>query len=539
MGSAQGATGDGAMAGGAQGAQGVAQSDPKKIVGYLQGQGAASAKAVKAAEDATGEEQPAMKALAVINDAYKHGGPEAAWPIMQSYRQQHDLQNTLAIVKLQQGNVAAAAQAMTEADKNVLDGTQTHFSPTVGGQGITATTTKLGNDQPFQHIKMGLKQAWDFVNKLYDQKMDESTAVTLQKIAKSPAGAGGLPGIGDGPLPAGQPAQAQDGGDKTPVPDMSGFDPATAGGPGNARTGNEGPTPPLQVPGGFGRAGAAANTALAGGQPAASGEPGPDAGTETSTPERNPSMEGTPGTPGQTQNTPPNKPGYPGAVEGSRLREFNPRTAAADRRYAELERLYGPDNVSAAYQQFPAGMGADVKGRAAFLNAQKATGVEQESKEKIAANAHAASLEAAKLHYGPEGSVDRTNTSREMTTAARVQGKIQEVLTRNQGTAANTQSNDLAKEIVSARNANPHITEDQIDAIIMRRGQNPRLYEPKTISTGGVNSGVQTPGAQVAAPTYPTPTPAAIAALKGKPEMASHYDAMFGPGASAKVLGRQ
>jgi len=490
----------------AQGDTGAGMA-PQKIVGYLQGAGAASAKAVKAAEDATGEEQPAMRALAVINDAYKHGGPEAAWPIMQSYRQQHELQTTLAKVKLQQGNVGAAAQAATEADANVLDGTQTHFSPTVGGKGVTATTTKLGNDQPFQHVKMGLQQFGNFLKTIYDQKMDESTAVTLQKIAKSPAGAGGLPGIGDGQLPAGQPAQG--GRDQTPVPDMSGFDPTAAGGPGAVRTGNEGPTPPLRVPGGFGAAGAAINKSLGGDQPAAGGEPGPNAGTETSTPDatdgqvmmppRGTSPVAAPqpgqGRPGQTQAK------FPGSVEGSQLEGFNPRNAAADRRYSEMEKLYGPENVAMAYEQFPAGANADVRGRAAFLNAQKAVSTEQESKENQAASVQKGKLEVADRHYGVGGYGDRHDAAVGTNTQLRVAGRIQEAGIRAAQAGTDTQLAGQYKQFNAFVNADPSIARDDVkSAALAKRLGLPVPGAQQPVNTGQVNRGVAAPGPQVAAP---------------------------------------
>ncbi len=502
MGSAQGATGEATMAGGAQGAQGVAQSDPKKIVGYLQGAGAASAKAVQAAEDATGEDQPAMKALAVINDAYKHGGPEAAWPIMQSYRQQHELQTTLAKVKLQEGNVAAAAQAATEADANVLDGTQTHFSPTVGGQGVTATTAKLGNDQPFQHIKLGLQQFGQFLGTLYDQKMDESTAVALQKANKS-AGAAAMGNIGptDGPSDIGKQlgtagaviskgAQAL----AEPVPDA----PAAGG---------EDATPGSQAAG-----------------------PGPDAGTETSTPTANQPMMMPP------RGASPVAAPQPGQAQPAQQQRPRVATTMEQDRRAAAEASFGKENVDAAYQQFP-GINEN-RARAKFLNEGRATGIEQTSREKQATAKQEGETERAKMHYGPQGSVDRTNDARGQQNQARIDGRAAETnakLVAAGGRELTKEQNDVLKSAIAQ---NPRLSQDPMAAIAFAKRLQENWAAPANTSVGtsGVNSGVRTPGSQVAAPTYPTPTADHIRGLQQNPKMAAAYDAKFGPGASAKVL---
>ena len=486
MGSAQGAEGSGPTAGAAGAFAGAANAAaggaPQKIVGYLQGAGAASAKAVQAAEDASGEEQPAMKALAVINDAYKQGGPEAAWPIMQSYRQQHDLQNTMAIVKLQEGNVAAAAQAATEADAKVLDGTQTHFSPTVGGQGVTATTTKLGNDQPFQHVKMGLQQFGNFLKTIYDQKMDESTAVSLQKANKS-SGAAVMGNIGptDGPSDIGKQlgnagAAISKGvqGLAEPVPDAAaaGSEPAAPGGA--SPTAAPGGASPVTAPGTRPQPGSSQQWLAqqgTGTPPAASGN----------------AIQAGPGQPNQgfVRATGPDADNVNAEISQRHQARLGREAASGTQNQTET---FDADTVAMARSLFP-NAANDPKQAAGqrqwLIDTQKAS-VENTSKETQAAAVQKNKIDVA----------DHNNLAKGQQNDARIAGRAADISAKMAAQGGNALSKEQTDVLKTAMNNNPRLAQDPAAAMTYAK----QIQANWSIGTGGVNSGVRTPGAQVSAP---------------------------------------
>lgn len=116
------------------------------VMQYLQGADATPAQTASAMEHSTGEQDPIKAKYAALMDAYEQGGPEQAWRLMQSYRQQDMLQRTLAATQLQRGDIAGAAKSASEAMNNVLDGKAVQFQPTPDGRAIAATVSDLSDE---------------------------------------------------------------------------------------------------------------------------------------------------------------------------------------------------------------------------------------------------------------------------------------------------------------------------------------------------------------------------------------------------------
>lgn len=198
-----------------------AQPDTKKLVSYLMGADASPAPNVAALEravDPQGQLDPDTRHILAINQAAKQGGQEAAWGVMQHYRKKYDAYKSFAAAALNgvQGkppDIAAAAQAATQAYTYMPDGTTVQFQP--GQSGVTATVKKAGVPQPMSTVSLSVPQFNDFVkgrSGQYDNVMENSGPRVLAQLQQSQGSPVGQPQQGapqGGPPQQGQPQQGQ------------------------------------------------------------------------------------------------------------------------------------------------------------------------------------------------------------------------------------------------------------------------------------------------------------------------------------------
>lgn len=125
----------------------AAQPYMAKIISYLKGSDAAPPQAAQQAEgmvDPQGQMDPGMRKLLAIDAINKQYGPQAAWSMMQHYRQKYDAYKSFAAAANEgaQGkprDPAAAAMAMQQAYDHLPDGQNLVVKPS--GNGFTATVT--------------------------------------------------------------------------------------------------------------------------------------------------------------------------------------------------------------------------------------------------------------------------------------------------------------------------------------------------------------------------------------------------------------
>ncbi len=108
----------------------------KRILGLIQGQGAMPTEQALALESGAPSKDPSVAKTQTAHMLAQTQGPEAAWGYMQALRKQYDLHRTNAAVKARKGDLANSTSAATKAMTNVLDGYDTHFSPTSDGKGV-------------------------------------------------------------------------------------------------------------------------------------------------------------------------------------------------------------------------------------------------------------------------------------------------------------------------------------------------------------------------------------------------------------------
>lgn len=158
------------------------------VMEYLRGGDAAPAQTVAAMEHATGVEDPVRAKYAALAEAYDQGGPEQAWRLMQSYRQQDMLQRTLAATKLQRGDAAGAAEAATQAMQNVLDGQNVQFVPTPDGSGMMVATSDLTGQGQDTRLTVPIKKFFDWLTGPSGQ---HDALLSAGGVRQSLGGAGG------------------------------------------------------------------------------------------------------------------------------------------------------------------------------------------------------------------------------------------------------------------------------------------------------------------------------------------------------------
>lgn len=136
-----------------QNIEGAAQPYVAKIISYLKGGDAASPQAAQQIEnnvDPQGQMDPGMRKLLAIDAAAKQYGPQAAWGLMQHYRQKYDAYKSFAAaansgVQGKPRDPAAAAMALQQAYDHVPDGLNLTVKPSQTG--FTATVTQPGGKQ--------------------------------------------------------------------------------------------------------------------------------------------------------------------------------------------------------------------------------------------------------------------------------------------------------------------------------------------------------------------------------------------------------
>jgi len=124
-------------------ARDAVQGGVKKIMGYLQGEGAASSQQVKMWEqkaDPTGTVGESMKKALAVALAESTGGPAAGYSMLQAYRLLYDHQRAIAAAAAGRGDTERAAEAFNAAMANVPDGNTIKIQPGQAG-GYTAAVT--------------------------------------------------------------------------------------------------------------------------------------------------------------------------------------------------------------------------------------------------------------------------------------------------------------------------------------------------------------------------------------------------------------
>lgn len=197
-----------------QGMSNVAKSGPanvmKRIVSYLMGSDAENPAALDQAAakvDPQGQMSGDDRNIMAIHQAHEEGGPEAAWKLMQANRVAYNAKQAFAATALngingKPADIAAAAQAATQASQHILDGSSINFTPDQQG-GVTATV-KMPGGQP-QQISLTPPQFNQWLNVggdgQWDKVMENGGApATLQRISQGQ----GMPL--KGPSPGGQGA---------------------------------------------------------------------------------------------------------------------------------------------------------------------------------------------------------------------------------------------------------------------------------------------------------------------------------------------
>lgn len=138
-------TQEGGFGGAMQAVGQAAQPYMQKIIGYLKGADAAPPAAAAQAEqtvDPQGQMEPGMRKLLALDAVNKQYGPQAAWSLMQHYRQKYDAYKSFAAaanagVQGKPRDPAAAAMAMSQAYDHLPDGQTLQVKP--AGAGFTAT----------------------------------------------------------------------------------------------------------------------------------------------------------------------------------------------------------------------------------------------------------------------------------------------------------------------------------------------------------------------------------------------------------------
>jgi hypothetical protein len=147
-------TQEGGFGGAAQAVGQAAQPYMQKIISYLKGGDAAPPQAANMFEgkvDPQGQMDPGMRKLLAIDTAAKQYGPEAAWSLVQHYRQKYDAYKSFAAaansgVQGKPRDPAAAAMALQQAYDHVPDGLNLTVKPSPTG--FTATVTPHGGGRP-------------------------------------------------------------------------------------------------------------------------------------------------------------------------------------------------------------------------------------------------------------------------------------------------------------------------------------------------------------------------------------------------------
>lgn len=151
--------------------QGQVQA-PAKIISYLRGDGAAPPQEVKQAEmavDPSGTLDPNHLHMAVIHAAAQ-ADQDQAFSFMQAYRQKYDLMKNIATVAVDGApgkapHVGASTQAANAAMDHIPDGNKVTFQP--GQNGVTAAVTDANGRQ--QQIPMTLEAYRAFLAGPYSQ----------------------------------------------------------------------------------------------------------------------------------------------------------------------------------------------------------------------------------------------------------------------------------------------------------------------------------------------------------------------------------
>lgn len=167
----------------------------KRIIGYLMGAGGASPQVADQVVQQVKSNDPHMSDddanLLAVHEAGQKGGPAAAWAMLQYNRSAYNAKQTFAQAALngvdgKAGNIAAAAQAATQAGSHVLDGSQAVFTAT-SPDNITATVRspdgrsqqyQLNGQQFAQYLDTGKAGQWDRV------MASGGVGGTLQKLAQ-------------------------------------------------------------------------------------------------------------------------------------------------------------------------------------------------------------------------------------------------------------------------------------------------------------------------------------------------------------------
>ena len=164
----------------------------KRIVSYLMGDGAAAPQRAAQVTAQVKASDPQMSDddanLLAVHQAGEMGGPGAAWAMVQYNRMAYNAKQAFAKAALngvdgKAGDIAAAAQAATQAGAHILDGSSAVF--TAGPQGVTATVTtpdrqrvqyQLTPQQFSDYLDVGKTGQWDRV-------MQGGLSKTLAQIA--------------------------------------------------------------------------------------------------------------------------------------------------------------------------------------------------------------------------------------------------------------------------------------------------------------------------------------------------------------------
>lgn len=216
------------LAGQRQSGEQAANVNPKRILAYLQGADAEHPEQVQATEqkvDPRGQMSEEDRKLAAVEAAQKQGGPEAAFRVVQHYRQKYDAYRGFASAALASGDIEGAVKAANQSYPNMLDGNTVQFAPNAGG----VTATVMTDGKPGQPVSLTVPQfnEWLAGNAgQYDNVMDVGAPKVLQSLTQTQGKTlqapqqSTMPQLGNAPpigSPAPQPAQQQDPNDTRPM----------------------------------------------------------------------------------------------------------------------------------------------------------------------------------------------------------------------------------------------------------------------------------------------------------------------------------
>lgn len=231
-------TQEGGFGGAMQAVGQAAQPYMQKIIGYLKGGDAAppqAAQQIESTVDPRGQMDPGMRKLLAIDAAAKQYGPQAAWSLMQHYRQKYDAYKSFAAaanagVQGKPRDPAAAAMALQQAYDHVPDGLNLTVKPSPTG--FTATVTPHGGGRP-QTVSLTPQDFGQLVQGpegQFDSVIEKGLPNVLTKFVQR----NGLTAAQTAPdtsttAPAGsEPTQNVDGPDKPFKYDALGYDPEIA-----------------------------------------------------------------------------------------------------------------------------------------------------------------------------------------------------------------------------------------------------------------------------------------------------------------------